>query len=344
MAHTRLRSLITLVAFMLLGTSFAALAQGANAGGKAQPAFSEAFEQSLQLDGNGEAAGKARQRLTELSSRAAPNAGSVQPAVAAGPRAGTELKDCDACPAMIVVPAGEFIMGSPPGESGRSDDEGPAHIVRIARPFAVGKYEVTFDEWDACAAGRQCGAASDEGWGRGKRPVINVSYEQAVGFTEWLSEKTGKKYRLLTEAEWEYVARAGSDKARFWGISQDRACDFANVFDETGKRKTSYNSETFQCNDRFAETAPVGSFKPNAFGLYDILGNVWEWVQDCYNTTYDGAPGDGRAWSTGDCSKRVTRGGSWGSYPRDVRSAVRQGAGLAFRYGLLGFRVARTLP
>ena len=261
MTHTRLRSLIALVAFMLPGTSFAALAQGTTAGGKAQQVFSETFEQSLPLDGNGEAAGKARKRLTQLASRAVPIAESVLPAVAAGPRAGAELKDCDACPALIVVPAGEFIMGSPPGESGRYEDEGPPHIVRIARAFAVGKYEVTFDKWDACAAGRH-GGASDEGWGRGKRPVINVTYEQAVGFTEWLSAKTGKKYRLLTEAEWEYVARAGSDKARSWGISQDRACDFANVFDETGKRKTSYNSETF--------SAMIVSQKPRRWAVSSL--------------------------------------------------------------------------
>jgi formylglycine-generating enzyme required for sulfatase activity len=252
---------------------------------------------------------------------------------------------------MVVVPAGQFIMGSPPSETGRDSDEGPPHLVKIARPFAVGKYEVSFDEWDACVAERGCGAAKDEGWGRGRNPVINVSYDQAVGYTEWLSEKTGKKYRLLSEAEWEYAARAGSDKARYWGSSPDRACQFANVANQRTKAK--YNKQyegyydkypPFDCDDGITETATVGSFKPNAFGLYDMLGNVWEWVEDCYNQTYDGAPTDGSTWGTGDCSRRVVRGGGWSNRPASVRSAARNWFRPTDRGGYLGFRVARTLP
>ena len=125
----------------------------------------------------------------------------------------TAIRDCSECPELLVVPAGQFLMGSPPGERDRDDDEGPQHTVAIRRPFAVGKYEVTFDEWDACVAGGGCAAGADDGWGRGRRPVIHLSYEQAIGYTEWLSKKTGKTYRLLSEAEWEYAALAGSEAA-----------------------------------------------------------------------------------------------------------------------------------
>ncbi len=286
----------------------------------------EHYAKSLQLDPKSQVANDARARLAELT---AP----PQTAAQTGPSPGTEFQDCDVCPAMVVVPAGKFVMGSPPSEPGRRDDEGPPHTVAIAQPFAVGKFEVTFDEWDACVADRQCGAAKDEGWGRGRRPVINVSWEQAVGYTEWLSDKTGKKYRLLSEAEREYSAWAGTTTVRFWGDSAGRACIFANV-----------NDSSFGCNDGFEYTAPVGSFKPNAFGLYDMLGNVWEWVADCYNKTYDGAPTDGSAWSMGDCSLRVLRGGSWFYPPPDVRSASRNRSAPSGRGFIVGFRVARTLP
>ena len=147
------------------------------------------------------------------------------------PAAGRVIKDCPVCPDLLEVPAGQFLMGSPPGEPGRDDDEGPQHTVTIARPFAVGRYEITFDEWDACVAGGGCARAADDGWGRGRRPVIHVSYEQAIGYTEWLSTKTGKPYRLLSEAEWEYAARAGSRTAYVWGATADRACEFENGAD-----------------------------------------------------------------------------------------------------------------
>jgi formylglycine-generating enzyme required for sulfatase activity len=180
--------------------------------------------------------------------------------------------------------------------------------------------------------------------------VIHVNYDQAVGYAEWLSDKTGKKYRLLSEAEWEYAARGGSDKAQFWGSSPDRACQFANAYDVQGKarydfaKKHNMDWPNFSCDDGYPDTAPVGSFKPNAFGLYDMLGNVWEWVEDCYNKSYDGAPTDGRTWATGDCSRRVFRGGSWYSKPARVRSAGRLGFEPTIRNFNVGFRVARTLP
>ncbi len=260
------------------------------------------------------------------------------------PAPGQSFRDCAQCPEMVVVPAGRFLMGSPENEPGRDGDEGPQHLVTIANPFAVGKFEVTFEEWGNCVREGQCTDAKDEGWGRERRPVINVNYEQAVGYAEWLSKKTGKKYRLLSEAEWEYAARAGSDIARFWGSGTDRACEFANVYDATSKAVFNAPWENFRCDDGYANTAPAGPFKPNAFGLYDMLGNVREWVEDCWNDSYASAPADGRVWTTGDCSRRVFRGGGWSSRPAGVRSAIRYGFAPAGRYNNLGFRVARTLP
>jgi formylglycine-generating enzyme required for sulfatase activity len=163
--------------------------------------------------------------------------------------------------------------------------EGPQHTVTIARPFAAGKYEVTLDEWDACVAGGGCARAADGGLGRGRRPVIRVSYEQAIGYTEWLSKKTGKPYRLLSEAEWEYAARAGSQAARFWGAVANRPCEFENGADAALERQKpeGWKDEwgLHACDDGQARTAPVGAFKPNAFGLHDMLGNLSEWVEDC---------------------------------------------------------------
>ena len=257
---------------------------------------------------------------------------------------GTEFKDCTGCPAMVVVPPGRFMMGSPPDEKGRIENEGPRHEVTIARSFAVGKYEVTFDEWDTCVAERACPAAGDSGFGRGRRPVINVSYDSIGRYLAWLSAKAGTKYRLLTESEWEYAARAGSDKSRFWGESLDDACRYANVFNPSTQTKyKDKDRQPFKCDDRYLETAPVGTFKPNRFGLYDMLGNVWEWVEDCWNASYAGAPDDGRPWLTGDCSKRVMRGGGWYFGPRNVRSAKRINIPASGSGHDVGFRVARTL-
>jgi len=278
------------------------------------------------------------------SAQRTPSAG----ASAGFPAAGSVIKDCAECPELLVVPAGQFLMGSPPGEPDRDDDEGPQHTVTITRPFAAGKYEVTFDEWDACVAGGGCARAADDGWGRGRRPVIRVSYEQAIGYTEWLSKKTGKPYRLLSEAEWEYAARAGSQAARFWGAMADRACEFENGADAALERQKpeGWKDEwgLHACDDGQARTAPVGAFKPNAFGLHDMLGNLSEWVEDCYNTSYEGAPTDGRAWTTADCPRRVIRGGNWSHSPVGVRSTNRNGDPPSLQNMIVGFRVARTLP
>ena len=244
---------------------------------------------------------------------------------------GKTFRDCFECPEMVVVPAGTFNMGSNASEKGRNDDEGPVHQVTISVPFAVGKYEVTFSEWDVCVAAGGCGGyrLDDEGWGRGNRPVINVVWEDAYAFVHWLSSETGKQYRLLSESEWEYVARAGTTGSFNFGskISKDLASYFRFTFS----------------NARI-KTFPVGSFPPNRFGLHDMHGNVYEWVEDCWHENYVGAPVNGSVWmSGGDCNKRVLRGGSCLSKPRDLRAANRDGDGTGDRYKDVGFRVARTL-
>jgi len=241
------------------------------------------------------------------------------------------FKECANCPEMVVVPPGSFTMASPPSEPGHTADEGPQHMVTIARPFAVGRFEVTFDEWDACAADGGCKGykPSDEGWGRGRRPVINVSWDDAIAYVDWLSKKTGKPYRLLSGAEYEYATRAGTQTAYPWG----------NTIGTN-------NANCHACGSRWdaRQTAPVGSFAANGFGLYDMVGNVREWTEDCYHDSYSGAPTDGSAWiEGGSCYRRVVRGGSWLLAPAFLRSASRYWFTGDYRLNYLGFRVARTL-
>ena len=249
----------------------------------------------------------------------------------AGPtqEVGNVFRDCEVCPEMVVVPSGSYMMGSPPSEELGPDDERPVHRVTIGQPFAVGVYEVTFDEWDACVSEGGCGGyrPDDEGWGRGRHPVINASWGDAQAYVAWLSRNTGKEYRLLSESEWEYVARAGTRTRYPWG-------------DEIGRSRANCGND---CGDGYEYTAPVGSFAANEFGLHDTAGNVWEWMQDCWNGSYEGAPADGSAWESGDCGRRVLRGGSWGNEPRILRSANRNGDDPANRGSSYGFRVARTL-
>ena len=249
---------------------------------------------------------------------------------------GRVFRDCDACPELVVVPAGSYLMGSPSSEASRTNDEGPQHRVTIGEPFAVGVYEVTFSEWDACVRADRCGGyrPDDRGWGRGDRPVINVSWEDAQGYVRWLSRETGQEYRLLSESEWEYVARAGTTTPFHAGrtISTDRANYDGNYTYGTG-RKGKYRQQT----------VPVGSFRANRFGLHDVHGNVNEWTQDCWNGSYRGAPSDGRAWERGECGRRVVRGGSWHYEPVFLRSASRYWNGTGNRRDDVGLRVARTL-
>jgi formylglycine-generating enzyme required for sulfatase activity len=206
-----------------------------------------------------------------------------------GRKAGDVFKDCDACPEMVVIPAGQFYMGDISGFEG--DDEKPVHLVQIDHNFAVGKYEVTLDEWDACASNGGCGGyrPDDRGWGRGRRPVINVSWVDARRYVSWLSRKTGQSYRLLSESEWEYVARSGTrTKYSFGNSISVRDANFSGSF---------------------GKTVAVGSYWPNGFGLYDVHGNVFEWVEDCWHETYSGSPTD-YSESPTDYSESPTDGSS----------------------------------
>ena len=247
------------------------------------------------------------------------------------------------CPKMVAVPPGSFRMGSPSGEAKRVDNEGPVHTVTITYTFAVSIHEVTFAEWDHCAAQGGCSSGiyspHDESWGRRDRPVINVSWHDAKAYVDWLSERTGKPYRLLTEAEWEYAARAGTATPFHFGntISAGQAnYDGRYLYPSIDD----YDAAGTYRN----QTIPVGSFPANKFGLHDVHGNVWEWVEDCWHEDYEGAPADGSAWTAGgDCSLRVIRGGSWFDFPWYLRSALRGrvSADVPSRY--YGFRVALTL-
>jgi len=257
--------------------------------------------------------------------------------LASDPNAG-EFQDCAECPQMVVVPSGEFIMGSPDNERGRLYYEGPQRKVTIAAPFAVGKFEVTFDEWDACVADEGCGeyVPGDEGWGRSNRPVINVNWTDMQAYLRWLSVKAGYDYRLLSEAEWEYAARAGSTKTYSWGHIPNH--NKANFGAETCCAGWAEGQDIWQ-----NKTAPVGSFPPNKFGLYDMLGNVYERTADCWNPSYVNAPLDGSIWAEGDCTARVLRGGSWISSPEFIRAAERDAYNGYYRANVMGFRVARDL-
>ena len=261
---------------------------------------------------------------------------------------------------MVVVPSGRFMMGSPSSEEGRSDVEGPVRQVTIARPFAVGVHEVTVGEFASfvSATGRSMGNAcqtyedEDMRWkersGRHWRdpgfsqtdehPVVCVRWNDAQAYVRWLSRAIGEEYRLLSESEWEYVARAGTETARYWGEGEEGWCRYANGADAS----TDFVWRT-GCNDGHARTSPVGSYEANGYGLHDVLGNVSEWVQDCWIVDYAGAPRDGSAWTSGECGRRVLRGGSWGSHPVNLRSAVRGGDIAGNRDDVSGFRVARTL-
>ena len=251
-------------------------------------------------------------------------------------------------PEMVVIPEGRFWMGCVSGKD-CYDDGKPVHEVVMVRPFALSVHEVTFDDYERMASAR---AVDDRGWGRARRPVINVSWNDAQDYVGWLSEQTGVKYRLPTEAEWEYAARAGSTRQWHFGNDQAELCGYANHLDlssdsltEERRKTVLYLGRNLACSDGFGDrTAPVGSLAPNPWGLRDMHGNVFEWVEDCWNENYVDAPGDGRAWLQGDCEKRVMRGGAWGSTTSNVTAAFRYAHNQNVGADLLGFRVARTLP
>ena len=223
-------------------------------------------------------------------------------------------------PLMVTIPAGRFLMGSPQDEQDRYDDESPQHEVHIAQPFALGVYPVTFDEYDLFCKQSDRERPKDEAWGRGNRPVINVSWHNARDYCKWLSNQTGCDYRLPSEAEWEYACRAGTQTPYFFGS------------------KLEGNKANFDGN--VGKTTPVGDYPANAFGLYDMHGNVWEWCEDAWHKNYHGAPVDGSAWLDGS-NRRVLRGGSWFSNGGDCRSAYRNSFDPSYRIIDIGCRLAR---
>jgi formylglycine-generating enzyme required for sulfatase activity len=335
------------VAFFLLGETYRQMGEDFKA--KAN------YEASLQANPNSQVAQQARDRLagkTTDSGQAAPAPAvpqlpSAQPAPPAaqpappppqaaqaprpGPppqppvdlfRPGTVIKDCEICPAVVVIPPGTFQMGSNSGDG----DEKPVHPVTIPRPLAFGRFEVTFAEYDACVAAGGCRSnVSDNGWGRGTNPVIHVTWTDAMDYARWLSAITGKRYRLPSESEWEYAARGGSPDADQYGKGRANCDGCGSAWD----------------NKRIA---PVGRFPPNGFGLYDMLGNAWEWTLDCWVDNYRGAPADGTARANGDCSRRALRGGGYKDGTDSSRAANRNKDPITDRDPDNGFRVVRELP
>ncbi len=278
------------------------------------------------------------------------------------------FRDCNSCPRLVLIPAGNFVMGSPDAnaghaEEGRGEDEGPMHNVRIAA-VAFGQTEVTRGEFaefvksTKYSVGDKCWALKEGkfeeisglNWRNpgfpqtDKHPVTCVNWDDATAYTKWLSRKTGKHYRLPTEAEWEFAARGGTTTARYWGDKPDDACAYANTGDKTVQAAILGASSwtVHQCTDGYVFTAPVGSFKANDVGLYDMLGNVWEWTEESYHPNYINAPTDASIWQ-GDGEKRTLRGGSWNNGPRNVRAAVRNSNDPRLRFSIFGFRVVRDI-
>lgn len=247
------------------------------------------------------------------------------------PASARTFRDCPTvCRQMVEIPSGSFVMGGAPSEEAWSGREAPQHKVTIGYRLAVATNDITFDEWDACMADGGCNRyrPSDFGFGRGKRPVITVNWHDAQSYARWLSRKTGKRYRLLSESEWEYAARGGTATSYYWGAAAGQGNAVCNGCGSEWDKKT---------------TAPAGTYPPNPFGLFDMAGNVAQWTQDCWNPTYDGAPADGSAWESGDCAKRVTRGGNWFIRPFALRSGFRREVPVDERDDIFGFRVAREL-
>ena len=289
---------------------------------------------------------------------------------------GTVVQDCSDCPAMVVVPPGRFVMGSNRDEQDRfgvapdyAATELPAHPVRIDRSFAISRTPVTKDEWALYAVSAEaqdgpsgCSVFSTEGrsWGfdpnrswrdpgftqAGREPVVCVDFEDARRYAAWLSGRTRQRYRLPTEAEWEYAARAGTSTANYWGDTLDDACAHTNAADLTrlhASGQSELPGSALRCDDGYAYTAPVDAFPPNEFGLYGMSGNVNQIVVDCFHANYDGAPEDGRVWAGGDCRYHMDRGASWVNSPRFVRAAMRHKDLVEARISVLGFRLVREL-
>jgi formylglycine-generating enzyme required for sulfatase activity len=292
------------------------------------PSILSAIQEQQVKEKQAEEAAAAAEALAEAEAAAvvASKAEFDAAALEFGIRDGGSFSDCDYCPEMVLIPSGFFIMGSPESEPLRRDHEGPQRRVTVGL-FAAGKYEVTWADWGRCVVAGSCASLKADGFGGGARPVTNVSWAEAVAYTKWLSSETGQTYRLLSESEWEYAARAGNSGR--WSF---------------GENEGSLGSYAWYSSNSGSATHAVGTKTVNAFGLHDVHGNVWEWVQDSYADNYSaGQPSNGNAFQGGSWSGRVYRGGSWYSYPQDLRSAIRNGSEPANRSDFIGFRVARTL-
>lgn len=267
-----------------------------------------------------------------------PKPGDAVPGVGIGPlehEVGSSFKDCETCPDMAVIPAGRTLIGAAKSEKGHQPAEEPQHEVTVAAPLAIGKFEITFDEWEACALEGGCNnyRPQDGGWGRGRRPAIYVSYDDAKAYIDWLRQKTGKAYRLPSEAEWEYAARGGTSTPFAGGDSLAPTQANFDASTSAGNRKQgSYEGTTVE----------VGTFPPNPYGLFDMEGNVFEWVEDCWNKTHAGAPADASPRG-GDCARRVAKGGAWYYESDFARSAARMSFPKGSRLNVIGFRVARPV-
>ena len=239
---------------------------------------------------------------------------------------GVVFQDCDVCPKMTVIQSGSYTMGS----DGRHKYERPSQKVTIAKSFAMGVYEVTFNEWEACFLDGGCNRVPyDHNWGKGRRPIMNITWFETQSYLKWLSKKTGHTYRLPSEAEWEFAARGGTTTEFWWG-------------DEVGENLANCRD----CKSPWSKkgSAPVGSFAANPYGLYDVHGNEWEWLQDCWNPSHEGAPNDGSARLSGNCQLRVIRSGSWYYFSKNMRSSWRfKNDARVKSYGI-GMRVLRELP
>ena len=259
-------------------------------------------------------------------------------------RPGDTFRDCLFAPEMMVVPAGRFTMGTPESEDPRAPDEGPQREVTIAAPFAIGVYEVTYEEWETCVLAGPCRVADDDGFGQGRWPIVNLNWNVAQVYLEWLSEMNAHRYRLPSEAEWEYAARAGVSAPQYWDGGMETVCEHANVYDRQGVsvRSSGYLPHA-DCEDGFERSSPVGSYMPNAFGLYDVIGNATEWVSDCYLPTYEGAPVDGSPRLRDPCPVRVMRGGGYYWAPYAIRLGYRQPALAEDEFSAYGIRVVTDL-
>jgi formylglycine-generating enzyme required for sulfatase activity len=250
------------------------------------------------------------------------------------------FRDCSDTPVMVALPSGRFEMGDRLGNGGMY--EHPVHSVELGR-FALSRYEVTRREWAACVRAAACAATATSALAD-DMPITGVSWDQVTQYAAWISQRSGQRYRLPSEAEWEYAARAGVQTRYPWGNSVEPACEYVNGFDRRGHEAHPQWYWQIECDDGYGDAAPVGRYAPNAWGFYDMLGNVWEWVADCWHSSYDGAPGDGSAWVEDGCRKRVNRGGGWGNHPRSLTLSNRDGDEAKVFSDGLGFRVARDLP